>query len=403
MRVPRDPALPRLGVLLEQDAIGPLLERSLGRPARLGALRIARVSYKPGERATVHYEIVVNGRHEDAVARAVAGRDLAARARRAALLELAGRVNGRSPAATPVVYDADAEALLTWLPLDPRLPALAEAPRVLARMLGEAGVDVAAEPAEPRLLSYKPGRRAVLRLDGHVLKLYGSARQFAAAAAGLRAGPALSGVATARREAALPLLRLTAQATVDGQPVPALAAASEAGALVRRLQRARAPELVPAGRDAQLDAARRKAALVAVVAPYLASRVGRLVRRLAESSPPPTGLVPAHGDFHAGQLLRVEGSLYLLDLDSICLGAPGLDLAEYAAGATEAGLESGTAVLDALVDGYGARPDGLDWDLAAAILVRASHPFHRALPGWPERVERMVAAAEAVLAGSAPR
>lgn len=403
MRLPWDPALPGLGSLLDRDATGPRLERSLGRPARLEAVRIARLSYKPGERAIVHYEAVVDGRREDAVARVVAGRDLAAKARSAPLLELGGRVNGRSPAATPVSYDADADALLTWLPLDHHLPALSEAPQDLARMLGGAGLNVAAAPDEPRLLSYKPGRRAVLRLDGHLLKLYGSARQFAAAAAALRAGSALPGVATPRFEAALAPWRLTVQAAVEGEAVPPLEAAPEAGALLRRLQQAEVTGLAPAGRETQLDAARRKAALIGAVVPALAPRVGTLLRGLTASMPPAGRLVPAHGDFHAGQLLRADGSLHLLDLDSICLAGPAHDLAEYAAGAAEAGLETGIAALDALLDGYGARPDGLDWDLAAAILVRASHPFHRALPRWADRVEGMVAAAEAVLAEGSKR
>jgi hypothetical protein len=40
----------------------------------------------------------------------------------------------------------------------------------------------------------------------------------------------------------------------------------------------------------------------------------------------------------------------------------------------------------------------LEWHVAAVTLTRASHPFQRYVPGWPERVEKMVAAAEAVLA-----
>jgi hypothetical protein len=298
----------------------------------------------------------------------------------------------------------DADALLTWLPLDLGLPALAEAPRQLARRLANAGVRVAVTPAEPRRLSYKPGRRAVLRLDEHVLKIYGSARQFAAAAAALRAGSALPEVATPACEAVLPSLRLTVQAAIDGAPVPGLEVAAEAGALLRRLQLADVPSLLTVPRDVQLAAASRKAALIGAVVPGLARRVGALFHRLRRSAPPAARLVPAHGDFHAGQLLRAGGALHVLDLDSICLGTPALDLAEYAAGATEAGLETGIAALEALVDGYGARPDALDWELAVAILVRASHPFHRALPAWRDRLEQMIGAAEEILAGgSAPR
>jgi hypothetical protein len=310
-------------------------------------------------------------------------------------------VNGRSPAVTPVVYEAEADALLTWLPLDPRLPALAEAPQKLARLLKDAGLDITATPAEPQLLSYKPGRRAVLRLDDRVLKTYGSARQFATGVAGLKAGSGAPEIATPPFEAVLALLRLTAQAAVDGATVSSLEAAAEAGALLRRLQRADVPGLAVAPREVQLDTARRKAALIGTVLPQLARRVEALVRRLGRSAPRTAWFVPAHGDFHAGQLLRVGGKLHVLDLDSMCLASPPLDLAEYGAGAIEAGPETGTRVLDALIDGYGVRPDGLDWDLAVATLVRASHPFHRARPAWSERVERLVAAAEAALAGSA--
>jgi Phosphotransferase enzyme family len=366
VKVPRDPALPRLGALLDPDAMAPVLERSLGRPADLGAVRIARVSYKPGERATVHYEVQVDGGREDVVARAVAGRDLAAKARRAPLVRLAERVNGRSPAATPLTYDAEVGALLTWLPLDPRLPALVELPGA-------------------RLLSYKPGRRAVLRRGSHVLKAYGSARQFAAASASLALAPAL-GIPTPRCDAVLEPLRVTVHAPVDGTPPSGPEAAAEAGALVRRLQEAEDAGLSPTPRGAQLEAARRKAGLLGAVAPQLRTRLDALVRRLADTEPPGLRLVPSHGDFHPRQLLRAEETLYVVDLDSLCLGSPGFDLAEYAAADTEA--------LDALLAGYGGRPEGFEWDLAAALLVRASHPFHRALPDWEGRTEAVVAAAE---------
>ena len=393
MRVPRDPALPRLGFLLEPDAMAPILERSLGRPARLGDLRIARVSYKPGERVCVHYEAVVDGRREDAVARSVAGRDLESRTRHPRLLELAQRVNGRSPAANPLTYHADAHALLSWLPFDARLPALAED---LPQRLREAGLSVPAEPVEePRRLAYKPGRRAVLRVGEHVVKTYASAQQFASAASALRAGSALMAIASPRCEAVDARLLLTAQEAVDGALMHGRE--GEVGALVRRLQNTDIPRLAPAS-SSLLEAATRKAALIGTVMPTLARRVRGLADRLARSAPPAPRLVPAHGDFHAGQLVRAGGDVYVLDLDSLCVASPALDLAEYAAGAAEAGAETAAAARDRLLAGYGARPGGLDWHLSAAILVRASHPFHKAAPAWMERVEELVAAAEEVRA-----
>jgi hypothetical protein len=55
------------------------------------------------------------------------------------------------------------------------------------------------------------------------------------------------------------------------------------------------------------------------------------------------------------------------------------------------------AVTEPLLDGFGSRPDGFDWHLAAAILGRAAHPFQRQVSEWPERVEAMVVTAEATL------
>ena len=55
-------------------------------------------------------------------------------------------------------------------------------------------------------------------------------------------------------------------------------------------------------------------------------------------------------------------------------------------------------VLEPLHDGYGGRPAALDWYRAVALLGRAAHPFQRQVPGWPERVEAMLAAAETIRA-----
>jgi hypothetical protein len=374
----------------------PLLERSLGCSARVAGVRIARVSYKPGERVTVHYETLVDDRAADVVARAVAGHDLEARARHPQLLGLARRIDGRSPATTPVTYEPTADALFTWLPLDPRLPALAESPSALLR---KTGLGEPTRKTESRRLSYKAGRRAVLRLDGHVLKLYGSPLGYEAAAAALRAASAVSGVATPAPEAALPQLRMTVQTAVDGEPVTSLQSAHEAGELLTALHGAEIPGLGP---DGQLEVVVRKTALISAVAPRLTSQVVSLARRLGRAQPTPGRLVPSHGDFHSGQLLRAGGGVVVVDLDGLCRATPALDLAEYAAAALDeegAGLDTAAEVLSALVDGYGAQPEALDWHLAAAILIRASHPFHKQLPGWPQRMEHLVGLAGEALDG----
>jgi Phosphotransferase enzyme family len=339
MSVPRDAALPRLRLLLDPEAMAPILRRSLGRSAYVDSVRVARVSYKPGERVTVHYDVLVDGRPENAVAHDVRGHDL---------------------------------ETLTWLPFDPRLPALAEA--------GD----------ESRLLSYKPRRRAVLRVGDRVLKAYASEEQFEAATRALRTGSDLAWASTPSLEAVVPALRMTVQAAVDGEPVSSQEAATNAGAFLRMLQQAEILSLEPAPPERRpAAAARRKAALLATVLPSLERRLQALIARLDEAEPSAPHLVPAHGDFHAGQLLRVDGGdLWVLDLDSLCLAPPALDVAEYAA----------AAMVEALLEGHGdPHPDGLDWHLPAALLIRASHPFHRQLPDWPDRVESVVELAESVL------
>jgi Phosphotransferase enzyme family len=404
VNLPRDAALPGLGLLLDPEAMAPQLAGSLGRPAQLDGLRIARIAYKPGTRALVHYEVTVDGRAEDAVAGAVAGRDLSARARHPRLLALAQRVNGRSPAAFPLSYLPAADALVTWLPFDLRLPALAEPPRRLAELLQQEGVtSVAPTGNEPTVVqqSYKPSTRIVLHFGRHVLKAYGKDDAYRRGVLGMRIAARMP-LRTPGLEGCLPDLRLTAQPAVDGVAPTPVAAAATAGELARRLQSA--PVSLPDARrpDSLLTLAADKATLAARLVPELGPRLGRLLTRLGDSAPAVSALVPAHGDLDADQLVVTPaGEHVVLDFDDVCLAAPALDLAAYLADVVR-GDGDDLAAIDAvegpLLDGYGGRPPALGWYLAAVVLARAPHPFQRADPAWPERVKGTVRTAEEVLA-----
>jgi aminoglycoside phosphotransferase (APT) family kinase protein len=110
--------------------------------------------------------------------------------------------------------------------------------------------------------------------------------------------------------------------------------------------------------------------------------------------------MPAHGDFHADQIIVGGDRLAVIDFDSLCLAPPALDLATYAADVVRGrptDAESLQDVLEPLLAGYGTRPEALEWHLATAILTRAAHPFHRQVPGWRERMAAMVSTAEATL------
>ena len=135
---------------------------------------------------------------------------------------------------------------------------------------------------------------------------------------------------------------------------------------------------------------------MATVLPELRPRVEALLDRLRRDLPAERQPVPAHGDFHVDQLL-VGDEVAVVDFDQMCLAAPALDLATYAADVVrgrDGDLEAVEATLAALLDGYGGRPDDLGWHLGAAILGRVAHPFHRQVPDWPDRVDLMLRAAE---------
>jgi ATP-binding cassette subfamily B protein len=394
--VPPDPALPQLNRLLETEQMIPVLARSLGRRAELEHVHVARVSYKPGRRVAVHFRAVVDGRRHDAVVRASANGD--ARPPR----ELAADVNGRSPATKPLVHDDEVGALVSWLPFDSALPALIEAPAALAERLHAAGLELLEGAPEPRLLGYKPDARVVLRLGDHVLKGYGKRSQFGRALDGLTVSSALDSISTSTYEAAFPDLRLVVQTAVDGAvPEAAAGAARAAGAVARTLHEAALPSLPRVGSAELLGAAMRKAALVETIVPELAGRVRRLVLRLQASDPGGGPLVPTHGDFHVDQLLRVGEELVLIDFDGMCLADAAFDVATYLADVVRGRGGDLSAIEDVrgpLLAGYGETPAALEWYLAALVLTRAPHPFHRLAADWPERVEGTVRTAEEVLA-----
>jgi Ser/Thr protein kinase RdoA (MazF antagonist) len=195
---------------------------------------------------------------------------------------------------------------------------------------------------------------------------------------------------------------------VSGEPVGrgrAPAVAARAGALLRELHALENPGLEVSAPVAQLDAARRSAAVVGAVAPRLARRVRRLVTRLELAAPPAVPrLVVAHGAFVAGPLLEAAGALVALDFDRACLAAPALDVATFAAGVASGrddDLASVRAVLEATAEGYGTRPLHLEWHLAVALLLGAASPFRLQQEDWPQRTAAIVQAAEATLDGAA--
>jgi hypothetical protein len=270
----RDPALPELPRLLDPEAMALVLERSLGRPAPVSGARGVYLRYKPGTNLRVHYEVTIGERRHDAVVMIAAEADLARRAAKPENVAMARAVARRSPAADPLVYDGELDALIQWLPLDLALPALMEPPARLRRRLRSEGLTLPASGPEPPRLAYKTHRRAVLGLDGHVAKAYATDRRYRAAEARLRAVSSSLGVRTAHFEAALPELRVTVQPFVEGRkPGSAREAATMAGAMLRALHASPVGGLEGFPPARQHSATAAFGEMVKAIAPQLRARV----------------------------------------------------------------------------------------------------------------------------------
>ena len=398
--VPADPALPQMAQVLDTDVMAEVLARSLGENSEPSDVRVCDLSYKPETNLVVHYDVGVGGdRHH--VTAMIGHNDLAGRARKFENEALADMVDGRAPAERPLSFEPALGALVQWLPLDLSLWALAVPPAHRDRRLRAAGVHTNGHGEEPTLLDYRPQTRAVVRLNGHVLKYYATHSSFGAAVTGLEAADDAP-VETPGFEASLPELFVTVQSHVAGERIESPAdAAVEAGATLARLHAgspARLREFQPVE---QLDSAAASAELVGRLAPALRPRLLALLGRLEAALPADLDLVPAHGDFDARRLLRSADGIVITDFEAMCATSAALDVASYAADLVRgdpADPDAALAVLDLVVEGYARRPDDLSWYLATTILRRAPRPFHHQEEQWPERIEEMVTAAERVYA-----
>jgi ATP-binding cassette subfamily B protein/subfamily B ATP-binding cassette protein MsbA len=398
---PPDSAIPQLERLLDPEVMAPVLRRSLGWEAPPLEIRVHYLRYRPQRTLVVHYDVRLDGTRHDAVAVAAPDRDLTRWVVEPTYRRLADMANGRAPARDPLSYAPEVAAMIQWLPLDISMPALAYEPTQLRLRLQAAGVDIPATGEDGGLLAYEPRRRATLRLDGHVLKIYAEEREFAMAVAGLELAGRLNGVRTPKGEGALDELRLTCEGLLSGNEADPLRDAAAAGSVLAALHASEIDGLRGFSATDQLRAAAIAADSVTAVVPELDERLQALLRTLELTRPDVEGLVPAHGNFHARQLIRDGGMLGVTDFDAMCSAPAAIDLAAYAArlvtGDEKDDLSATATALEGLVEGYGGRPRGLSWYLATSIVLRSPDPFHFLEPHWPVRIERMIGAAEDAL------
>ena len=397
---PPDVALPQMPRLLDPAEMAPVLQRSLGWDAPPPEVRIRYLRYKPRKDLVVHYGVTINDALYDAVAIIAARRDLSRWAAEPTYRRLAELVDGRAPAIEPLSYDPELDAMIQWLPLDIGLPALAQDPGQLRLRLQAADVHIPGSGEGAGLLAYKPRRRAVLRLDSHVIKIYAGEEEFANAVTGLEVSTRLRAMRVPDREAVIPEMRLTCQTLLSGRRPDDHQATRAAGAELFTLHSSEAEGLRPFTPEGQLTAAAASAGSVVAVAPELEPRLKAMLRTLEATAPESGPLLPSHGDFHANQLLELDRELAVIDFDEMCAAPAALDFSSYIAHLVTGGtddLDAAARALHGLVEGYGSRPRGVSWYIATSILRRSPFPFRFMEPEWPKRIESMVAAAEEAL------
>lgn len=219
-------------------------------------------------------------------------------------------------------------------PLDPRLPALRTAldPQRLARISAAAGSD---GPIDARVLAYRPGRRAVVRLTQHDVHLFikvvrpGEAEDLAAIHGACRAAGVPAPEVVHWTPAGVVVVR-----DATGAPGPVAASRMPVGQLLdavddlrehllmvrtRRIARASVGSRV----DWHLD---RLAADLPGRADDVRALLPALVPHLRRVGPPRV----VHGDLHIGQLFFADGAVSsVIDVDTAGLGDPADDAAAF--------------------------------------------------------------------------
>lgn len=383
-----DPALPAVPVLLRDPV--ELLDAALT-PAG-GEIRTAeprQTTWRPGRSLTVRYDARVawtGGGVTDEM-----------------LVARTGDLHPQS-----LVLAADDVRVAVWrVPHDPWLPGLAAVtdPARVDPLLD--ALDVAPGRADTRIVSYRPGRRAVVRLRRGGTTLFAKVTRPGRAAQDLHdRHVALADALPVPRSLGVdPDLGLVVLQGLGGTllrhrlrvPDAALPGPGGVLALLDRL---------PAPADGRRVAGWRSAEwadLLGRVRPERAASLRALAEELTAVDAAHTDpLVPVHGDLHEAQLLvqrsRITG---LLDIDTHGLGHRVDDLATLIGHlATLATTTARRPVVERyaarLVDGFDRAVDPvlLRYAVAEVILGLATGPFRVLEPNWPATTDARIDLAE---------
>jgi thiamine kinase-like enzyme len=427
---PVDPALPNFPMLFDGEAMRDLIARHAagGAGIEIVACRPTYVRYKPQTSCLVNYdidirigdEVTTHPAHIKTFADDRGRRRMKSR-KLAKLLDRANDACGASPMER-VSYVPELNGMLAFFPIDYDLRSLLPiappdtAQTHLATMLGAPDLTVEAEPA---LIRYKPGRKALFRYETSRGVIYGKTHAD-------KHVETIREATTALIEAGLPTpdvlginekLGYIAHAEAPGDQLASLrddpryenllAALAEPLALLHRTP---VEGLAVHHLGHEADRLRETARLLSVILPKLESRLRRIVcvleDRLARVD---DELATNHGDFYDDQAIVDGDRMVLIDLDEIRIAHPMLDignmLAHLRTGQQRGSVRPGAR--DAFIDAMRRHREMSDRDIATFeainILKLAPGPFRRLEAEWPERIGEIVALIERVLGCPMPQ
>jgi hypothetical protein len=406
--VARDPAIPGLGVLLDDQALGGWLSEQMQTTVRV---RVRYLRYKHATSCVLAGDVDLPETGRTCLVSAYAHPDTVKMTKTLA----------RAPAGSVLGVDPARGLLATTPAADRDLPALAvldddlRRRRLLRRLLGDR---TGLRHATLQTLRHKPHRRWVgIMQPRHgpqaVLRCYrpGRARAATEAIAAWAGGdprtPRLLGVYPRRGIAAVDFLpgRMLPQGTVTDF--------RDAGEALARLHSRTEVLLRTSGPVSESRAVRASAGLLSMLLPDMADDLDDLADVLADRLVAMEQVRrPIHGDFSADQVVIGDRGVGLLDLDSARLADPAVDLACASASTTldvvlgQLTCSTAEQRMAALHEGYALVADPPDearlaTHEAAHLLRRAMEPFRlRTTPDWPSASRDLAERARKRLSGT---
>lgn len=338
--VAADPALPALKVVLDDDHAAQVIEHHY--PHLQGAaVRCTYLRYKPGTSCLAAFALELPRGNTTVYAKAYPA-DQNAKLAKAAVLsrqELSG-LPGR-------VVIEDLGLILIPFPLDDELPLLQRiAARdgresLLRRLIGQRP---GLADADLNLLSYKPERRFVARLDLRgkpcgVLKIHAQAEFEPINRATKRlhsiqaiCAPQTLGYSNRHRAVLLSWLAGESLTSLLSNPSQAVEALALVGATLAKLHGERVTKIPLRSRQedsAEIDNLRNTFSfLTAELSDTRNRQVQQCSQAICDLS---DKLVTTHGDFHLKQSILQQNSAALIDLDSLALGNASYDVGNFLA------------------------------------------------------------------------